>query len=338
MSKQLSDFTKGQIIAYLNEKFTYKMISEKLFIPISTIGKIIKKYKRTGSFTRLSGSGRKKILTKKEEMTLCNISENNPRKKAKDLKNDIFKITNKNISIRTVGNILNNHNIYARVAKKKPLLSHKNMIQRFHLSKIFLGFSNEHWKSVIFSDEASFELFPTKKHEIIYRKNGTAFLNKNLVPTVKFGGGKVMVWGCISYNGTGNLVFVDDKLDSGKYINLLANNLYASAEKMNLNTFIFQQDGAPCHTSKTTMKFFKDNKIVLLDWAAQSPDMNPIEHIWAYIKILLKDYSPKNKDELKKKITDIWNNLSIEHVQKLINSMPKRSYELFKSKGCHTKF
>ncbi|KAI5153453.1 hypothetical protein ENBRE01_3192 [Enteropsectra breve] len=73
-----------------------------------------------------------------------------------------------------------------------------------------------------------------------------------------------MVWGAISYNGVGNLVFIEDILDSIKYIQLLSNNLEASADKMNLGSFIIQQDGATFHTSKLTKGHMEEIGIELL--------------------------------------------------------------------------
>ena len=99
-----------------------------------------------------------------------------------------------------------------------------------------------------------------------------------------------MVWGCISYYGVGRLVIVDGTLNAIKYTELLAENLFESSEYMGIsNDFIFQQDNAPCHKAKHTMKFFSENQIKVLEWPAQSPDLNPIENIWGYIKRKLKN-------------------------------------------------
>ena len=74
--------------------------------------------------------------------------------------------------------------------------------------------------------------------------------------TKKHGGGRSMVWGCISCNGVSNLVFIDGNLNSVKYVNLLANHLDASACKMGLIDYTFQPDGAPCHTSRRLHEYF----------------------------------------------------------------------------------
>ena len=93
-----------------------------------------------------------------------------------------------------------------------------------------------------------------------------------------------MVWGCISAYGVGKLEFINGTLNSGGYINVLANNLLQSIDKLCMEKFIFQQDGAPCHKSKLISEWLMKKNIKTLNWAAQSPDLNPIENIWAYLK------------------------------------------------------
>ena len=109
-----------------------------------------------------------------------------------------------------------------------------------------------------------------------------------------------MVWGCISYEGVGQIAFIDTTINSEVFINIIAKNLKASAAKMGLTDFYFQQDGARCHTSKVTMAYFEREEIKILPWAAQSPDLNPIEHVWQYMKVKL-DKNPAKIRKIQKK-------------------------------------
>ena len=61
------------------------------------------------------------------------------------------------------------------------------------------------WEKVIWSDETKVELFGRNTATSVWRKNGTAFKKHNTIPTVKFGGGSIMIWGCFSSKATGEL-------------------------------------------------------------------------------------------------------------------------------------
>ncbi len=75
-------------------------------------------------------------------------------------------------------------------------------------------------------------------------------LTHNMHATVKHGGGKVLVWGCMAGAGVGKLVFIDQIMNANVYINVLRHNLKASAAQLNMEkSFVFQQDNDPKHTA-----------------------------------------------------------------------------------------
>ena len=78
----------------------------------------------------------------------------------------------------------------------------------------------------------------------------------------------------------------------------------------------------------------------MLLWPAQSPDLNPIEHLWDYIKKKLGEYEqpPKGMLELWERIQEEWNKIPKEVCQNLIESMPRRVADVIKAKGGNTKY
>uniref|UniRef100_A0A9J7WYR2 Tc1-like transposase DDE domain-containing protein n=1 Tax=Cyprinus carpio carpio TaxID=630221 RepID=A0A9J7WYR2_CYPCA len=79
-----------------------------------------------------------------------------------------------------------------------------------------------------------------------------------------------------------------------------ADQLYGDAD------FIFQQDLAPAHSAKATSTWFKDHSIPVLNWPANSPDLNPRENLCGIVKRKMRYARPKNAEELKATIRATW--------------------------------
>ncbi len=73
----------------------------------------------------------------------------------------------------------------------------------------------------------------------------------------------------------------------------------------------------------------------MLDWPANSPDLNPIENIQSIVKRKMRNKRPKNLDELKVTIKEIWASIPPQQCHKLITSMPRRIEAVIKSKRSH---
>ena len=95
----------------------------------------------------------------------------------------------------------------------------------------------------------------------------------------------------------GSLTEVEGKMNAAQYVDILENNLLPSMEEseISLEDVIFQQDNDPKHAPKKAKEWMEENNITLLDWPPQSPDLNPTEHLWHFMKNELCQYEHRPK-------------------------------------------
>lgn len=142
-----------------------------------------------------------------------------------------------------------------------------------------------------------------------------------------------MVWGAFSFNGTSELYFVSGSLDGESYTGVLDETLIPYIRRKHRNYEYFQQDNATCHTSRVAKRYFARKNINLMTWPANSPDLNPIENLWGILKVKVAKRCPETLNELKTILKEEWENISLETLHNLVNSMPNRLEELKAKKG-----
>ncbi len=134
----------------------------------------------------------------------------------------------------------------------------------------------------------------------------------------------VMIWAAMSSAGVGPLCFLKSTVNATIYQEILEHFMLPSADKLYGDAdFIFQQDLAPAHTAKGTKSWFNDHGVLVLDWTANSPDLNPIENLWSIVKRTMRDTRPNNADDLKAAIKETWASIPPQQCRKLITSMPR---------------
>ncbi|KAI6660736.1 Transposable element Tcb1 transposase [Oopsacas minuta] len=95
-----------------------------------------------------------------------------------------------------------------------------------------------------------------------------------------------------------------------------------------MSDFIFMQDGAPAHTTKMTQRWCRDSLNEFWekgDWPGNSPNLNPIEHLWAILKERVNEKGQMtNRNQLIETVKLAWQAITPDILENLVGSMPNR--------------
>ena len=330
---------RKQIMTLFGAGWTRIRIAQHFDLPYITVKQVVKRCMESSTTARKKGSGRPRRLTAEAIAIIISAVGENSQVSAPRLAGMIADKLGIRVSAGTIRNALKALEFDSCIAARKPLLSTVHKQRRLDKALEWSRWPFRTFKKVMYSDESRFNLHVSDGKVRVWRQRGTRLDEANCVTTVKGNGGGIMVWGCISYNGVGALALVEGNMDSIAYTQLMATHLHESASELGLDDdFIFQQDNATCHVSKYSREFFRENNVELLDWPAQSPDMNPIEHVWSYISIRLAEKDIKNKKQLWEEIREIWNTIPLSYIRSLYDSIPRRCAAVIRAKGSWTKY
>jgi transposase len=121
-------------------------------------------------------------------------------------------------------------------------------------------------------------------------------------------------------------------MDVRLYVQIPDEKFLPTLKQYKMEDIILQRDNDPKHTSGLAREWFERHRVNVLRWPSQSPDLNPIEHLWYYLKRRLASHKPrlKNVDELWDLIGAELKQVPVDMCVKLIESMPKRIEKVLK--------
>ena len=334
-SKRLSlDFltnTEKSIVYQQKANTTSSKIASFVQRDKKTVKSFLKKVKKTGSFASLNqNKGRYKRgdvkLNERQKGLLRKWLVEESMSSVRQCVIRLNKVRNlPYASYKSVNTYIKSLGGFVRL-KLKSIISEKNKAKRLAFCENRKEFN---FKKVLFTDESCFQMNSV---------NRKAFRFKGQPPprVTKYNPNySIMVWGGISYQGKTTLHFIEGKIKAKNYQEIL---IHKSPDIRKLfrrrGRWYFQQDNAPCHRPNWVKNWIKEFfSCELLDHPAQSPDLNPIELIWALMKKEIEINRPTSKAQLKIAVQKSWNNITIAQIRKCIDNLKCKMNKIVQCNG-----
>ena len=264
--------------------------SEGLSVSFSSVTRIIKRLRITGSVSNLPRSGRPQKLSIEAKAFIDQQMRNNDEMTSAQIKKKLAK-HGVDVSLSTVRRSRKQQGWTLQRTRYCQLICNANKIKRLEYAQRVLE-SGDTFHNVIFSDECSILLAHYRR--TCYRKFDEPTKRK---PKPKHPL-KVHVWAGISRHGATEICIFDGIMDADLFCNILETTLVPFIRKR-LPDHHFMQDNDPKHTSRRVQTFFDEHNINWWRTPPESPDLNPIEDLWHELKYFLESkVKPCNKKEL----------------------------------------
>ena len=320
----------------------------------SSVKRIIKQYKETGTMDRKKGSGRPVTVSTEENQELVEdlICSQEEQPHSHQAPRKIEETTG--ISRTSVRRIVKSKKISPFKRVKTPQMNggtRKRRADRAGALADRYAQNKRMIEKTVWQDEKDFPLHVpvnAQNDRVYHRGKKSEIPDSNLFKETKKQSKKVMVSAGISWYGATRPFFVSEKgvkVNGPTYHKHLKQELFPAINSLvNRDDWIFAQDGAPSHRSNLVQDFLKDTLkrrfISKEEWPPSSPDTNPLDY-WFWDAVKMKVYEGRagrpfgNEKELKNKIRKVWTSVASDKktIRKAIKQFVPRLREVSRRKG-----
>ena len=247
--KKLSSAKIQEILSLAAQGLSSRDIATRVGVSHTSVNNVRRKY---GSKLAKPPSGRPKKLNSKEVRFLSRSFKNGSIRSLTHATQEVERVTGKSYSTRNVRRRLKEAGLKAYVKKKKPFLSLVHRRKRLDFARKYQCWTIKDWMKVIWSDETKINRIGSDGRSNIWRNSRNIIQDDDVSPSLKFGGGSLMFWGCFTAKGVGCACRIHGNLDSDLYVAILEDELLGTLRcyEIEKGQMTFQHDNDPKHTSK----------------------------------------------------------------------------------------
>ena len=131
---------------------------------------------------------------------------------------------------------------------------------------------------------------------------------------------KIYIWSGISTRGAIPVHVFKENFNSIAYCNVINECLIETADHLYPDGWKLQEDNSSIHKSKFSMSYKEERAIKCHDWPSCSPDLNPIENLWAVLKKRVQNRVPKTLEEIKNYVNIEWETFDPDFIMNFTKS------------------
>ena len=315
-------------------------------VALSTITRLWRRFLTNGNTQDNPRTGRPRVTSTRQDRHILFQHRRDRFRPATETARTTIGSHGRPISGQTVRRRLRQRGMRCCRPSVRPVLTARHRQQRLLWAQHRQNWTWRQWRNVIFSDESRFCVSHADGRIRTWRWTGERFSDQNVLEVDAWGGPSIMIWGAIGLRHIiGPVIFRNIGPGRGNGVNshrymaqVLAPVILPYFQRH--PHLVLQHDNARAHSARATVEYLTQHNIRVLPWPSLSPDLNPIEHFWDHMQRQLNALNPRPETalQLEQAVLQVWQNVQMATVNRLIRSMPARCQAVINARGGHTEY
>ena len=343
---RMSDSDRNRIIGEIRAGIKPSEVALRYNLHRSAVYRLMNKFTQDGDVVDRPRSGRPRVTDAREDRAMLMEHRRNPYRSAAETARATIGHHGRRISDRTVRRRLHAVGLFSRRPLRKPFMMAYHRRFRLNWAQQRQAWTNVDFRRVLFTDDVRVCADPDSGRIRIWRHVGGRHDERFIKERDRWGGVHCMVWGGMAHNVMLGPVFFNFNdgnpgkgVTSVRYVDQIILPHVRPFMQQHGN-MLFMHDNAKPHTARHTVDALRQNNINVTPHPAKSPDLNPIEHFWDFLKRDMRaaNVRPQNVGELRQTITQAWGRIPVQRRNTLVASMTRRTQAVIAARGGHTRY